>query len=98
LEDPDQRRAAILCCALLSQHDCCAAEIGTKEFLRTMTHVCRTKDARDKALIRDGARYFSTASSNATVRARILEDQVDEMVRFTKRTKYQRHKAQNPRP
>jgi len=63
-----------------------------------MTHVCRTKDARDKALIRDGARYFSTASSNATVRARILEDQVDEMVRFTKRTKYQRHKAQNPRP
>jgi hypothetical protein len=28
--DAEQRRMAITCCALLSQHECCGADIGTK--------------------------------------------------------------------
>jgi hypothetical protein len=32
---------ALACCALLSQHDCCAADIGTTEFLGSMQNMAR---------------------------------------------------------
>ena len=76
-KDMDQRRMALTCCALLSQHESCAPDIGTKEFLETLTNLCKSKNS---GMIRDVARYFSMASGNSVVRERVLEDNIDDQV------------------
>lgn len=77
LKDAELRRMAITCCALLSQHECCAADIGTKQFLATLTGLCR---AKDRSVQKTVARYFAMASANGAVRQRILQDNVDEQM------------------
>ena len=76
-KDMEQRKMAVTCCALLSQHECCAADIGSKEFLQTMMNLCKSKD---KGLQKNVAQYFSMAGGNNLVRDRILEENIDEQV------------------
>jgi hypothetical protein len=49
----------------------------TKEFLATLTGLCRSKDKIIQITV---ARYFSLAGSNGAVRERILEENVDDQV------------------
>ncbi len=49
-KDGDVKRLALSCCSQLSAHECCAGEIGSKEFLGTLTLMMRTKvDRRSPA-------------------------------------------------
>ena len=76
-KDKEVARTALACCALLSQHDCCAADIGTTEFLGTMQNMARGKDVGSLRVV---AQYLSAAGAHAVVRARILELNLDEQV------------------
>lgn len=77
--DPEVKRSALACCAMLSLSDeaGCAEEIATPEFLANVGNMCKNKD---KLLVRAAARYFSYAGGNATVRERILSANINEQV------------------